>query len=200
MADEEKKTYLKVGKYIPGNKESGTPEVIEREFYSQGMIFKDEEAYYNKDHPDRICYIPELDDDLYSRNDFLKICNGQEEIADVIFFQCDWQHPETCLQDQWFEELDVCPKCGKWFWCYGKMECPYCGSLHNPDAIDGDEEPWYTEKWYTEDLKNALEGAEIEITEENLEKLRAGCRNIFDDKSERYEMLLDKVRELFKEG
>ena len=82
----------------------------------------------------------------------------------------------------------------------GKWSARIGGSLHNPDAIDGDEEPWYTEKWYTEDLKNALEGAEIEITEENLEKLRAGCRNIFDDKSERYEMLLDKVRELFKEG
>jgi hypothetical protein len=35
--------YLKIGSYIPETGE--TEAVIEREFYGQGYIFKDEEAY-----------------------------------------------------------------------------------------------------------------------------------------------------------
>lgn len=61
------------------------------------------------------------------------------------------------------------------------------------------EQPWYTENWYMEDLENALESAEIEVTEENLNKLLLGCRGIFDDKTMRNEMLADKARKLFGE-
>lgn len=64
---------------------------------------------------------------------------------------------------------------------------------------DSAEQPWYTENWYMEDLENALESAGIEITEEKLEKLLAECRSIFDDKTVRNEMLMDKARELFGE-
>ena len=78
------------------------------------------------------------------------------------------------------------------------MECPYCGSLHNPDAIDGDEEPWYTEKWYTEDLKNALEAQRLSYRRKP-EKLRAGCRNILMI-SRRNEMLLDKAGNYLRRG
>lgn len=61
------------------------------------------------------------------------------------------------------------------------------------------EQPWYTENWYVEDLENALEGAGVEVTEENLNKLLLGCQGIFDDKTMRNEMLADKARELFGE-
>ena len=38
--------------------------IIHREFYRQGMIFKDEEAYrFHKDQP---CYSPELSDSVYT--------------------------------------------------------------------------------------------------------------------------------------
>lgn len=40
--------------------------VIHREFYRQGMIFKDEEAY--KFHKDQPCYSPELSDSVYTGN------------------------------------------------------------------------------------------------------------------------------------
>lgn len=43
----EKKEYLKVGSYTPPD-ENGIGEKIVREFYGQGMIFKDEEAFYNR--------------------------------------------------------------------------------------------------------------------------------------------------------
>lgn len=86
---EEKKEYLKIGEYIPADEEKGTPEVISRDYYRQGWIFKDEEAYLDEEHPERICYIPELSDSLYSRQDFLDMCNGQPEIADWVFEAVD---------------------------------------------------------------------------------------------------------------
>lgn len=74
--------------------------------------------------------------------------------------------------------------------------------MKNPNNVrrDSAEQPWYTENWYMEDLENALESAGIEVTEENLEKLLLGCRDIFDGKTVRNEMLADKARELFREG
>lgn len=56
--------YLVVGKYTPEDVENDMPEVIEREYYGQGMIFKDEEAY--KEHPEQVCYVPELSDSIYT--------------------------------------------------------------------------------------------------------------------------------------
>lgn len=103
---------------------------ISREYYRQGMIFKDEDAYRNrKDEP---CYVPELSDSVYTGNDILNICNGQQELADELFEELDWQHPET-IMDEWEREEEwlffekhgrfpgcgdidddnVCPNCGK---------------------------------------------------------------------------------------
>lgn len=124
---ERKKEYLKVGGYVPADEENSTPEVIDRDYYRQGWIFKDEEAYCDKEHPERVCYIPELSDSLYTRQNFLDMCNGQPEIADLVFEMVDWQHPETYLDEQDEEELWIC-ECGKWYWCYGVDKCPYCGA------------------------------------------------------------------------
>lgn len=119
--------YKTVGRYIPESRDQ--PEVIEREYYGQGMIYKNWEAYYDTAYPDQVCYIPELSDSLYTRQDFLDICNGQPEIADRIFEEVDWQSPETCLEDQWYEELAICPDCKKWYWCYDVEKCPNCGNV-----------------------------------------------------------------------
>ena len=56
---------LKVGSYTPPD-ENGEGEKIVREFYGQGHIFKDEDAFYHR--PDDPCYIPELSDTVYTRN------------------------------------------------------------------------------------------------------------------------------------
>lgn len=69
----------------------------------------------------------------------------------------------------------------------------------NDTGYSSIEQPWYTEDWYMEDLENALKNAGVEVTEENLNKLLLGCRSIFDDKTARNEMLVDKARELFWE-
>lgn len=155
-----------------------------------------EYAYLDKEHPDKVCYIPELSDSLYTRQDFLDMCNGQEDIADRIFEAVDWQHPETYLEEQWAEELAKCPACGKWFWCYGEHYCPHCGAKHDEEP---DDNAWYVEKWYDEDLINALKEIGVTASEKNLERLKSECLHIFDDKSTRNEMLADKAREIFEE-
>lgn len=90
--------YLKIGSYSPETSDS--PEVISREFYEQGYIFKDEEAYV-KDF-DKVCYIPELSDDKYTHKDFLKICNNDEMEAREIFDTVNWQSPQS-LYDEWYD-------------------------------------------------------------------------------------------------
>ena len=136
---EEKKEYLKIGEYIPADEENGTPEAISRDYYRQGCIFKDEEAYLDEEHPDRICYIPELSDSLYSRQDFLDMCRGQTEFADELFEGCDWQHPESLMND-WFvnNEWVECRYCGRLI-NYGDgcndTKCPNCGKECEEDGI-----------------------------------------------------------------
>ena len=100
--------------------------MIEREYYGQGMIYKNWETY--KDDPSAVCYIPELSDSKYTRDCFLTLCNGNEELAKELFLSVDWQHPETLL-DEWYihEEVTTCEKCGWMFNCYEEKKCPKCG-------------------------------------------------------------------------
>lgn len=56
---------------------------------------------------------------------------------------------------------------------------------------------WYTEKWYDGDLMEALHDSGVPVTEENVERLRETCKNAFDDKSERNNMLRQIARETF---
>lgn len=62
-----------------------------------------------------------------------------------------------------------------------------------------EQNTWYVEKWYDEDLINALKEIGVTANEENIGKLKLECLHIFDDKSVRNEMLVDKAREIFKE-
>lgn len=185
--------YLMVGKYTPENKECDMPEVIEREYYGEGMIYKDEEAY--KEYPERVCYIAELSDGKYTRKDFLDLCGGNEKMADELFNNCDWQHPESLIED-WVTngEWEKCERCGTLFDCQEYDICTTCG---NPVLS---EEPWHIEVWYDEDLVASMEKANVEITIENLDRMKAACKSIFEDKTSRNEMLEDKARELFEEA
>lgn len=71
---------------------------LQREFFGQGWVFKDWDAFQN--YPDAPCYVPELHDAVYTRNDLTALCNGQEEMAEELFDQLDWQSPST-LMDEW---------------------------------------------------------------------------------------------------
>lgn len=61
----------------------------------------------------------------------------------------------------------------------------------------GNRKPWCIELWYDEDLAAAMDSVGVPVTHENLSKMRKGCKGIFDDKSDRNEMLADKAYELF---
>ena len=114
---------LRVGEY---EVVEGTP-VISREFYGEGYIVKDEDAYLN--HPDQVCYVPELSDTTYSHNDLLKLCNQQECVARFLFDILCWDHPESRLQDLYGnEELGYCETCKKIYFLKGEEKpCPKCG-------------------------------------------------------------------------
>lgn len=103
---------------------------LHREFFSQGWIFKDQDAYDNE--PNKPCYVAELDDTVYTANDFLSECNDQKEIADELFYQVDWQSPCTLIND-WknMGEITTCSICRKLFFCYAKKQCPHCGAKYN---------------------------------------------------------------------
>ncbi len=118
-----------IGSYTPPD-ENGNGEIIKRVFFRQGKIFKDYGAFYN--NPEEVCYIPELSDTTYTGNNIRGMCNNQEDMAEELFEQLDWQHPES-LKEDWLVtgEWDYCDKCGKLFDCYGKTKCPHCGSDYN---------------------------------------------------------------------
>ena len=99
---------------------------IEREYFQQGWIFKDWGAF--RSSMDAPCYVPELDDTVYTKKDFLALCNNQEEIAEELFMQLDWQSPST-LFNEWEDmgEIGACEKCGKLLLVFGLERCSYCG-------------------------------------------------------------------------
>ena len=78
------------------------------------IIFKTNEFIAD----DNICYIPDLDlnhiptnvvfwkDEIeevvsccYTGNDFVEECGGDEELAERLFWYCDWQHPCSAIDE-----------------------------------------------------------------------------------------------------
>ncbi len=112
--------YLKVGSYTPK---------LKREYYRQGWICKDEEAFLF--HPDRVCYVPELSDTPYTRKDFIKLCNGQDNFAADCFDAVDWQSPATFIEEQYRDnEWGWCPHCKRIYRMEGEVRpCPACGLM-----------------------------------------------------------------------
>lgn len=154
-----------VGSYTPPD-ENGEGEKIVREFYGQGHIFKDEDAFYHR--PDDPCYIPELSDTVYTRNSILQECNQQDDLAEEVFKALDWQHVSSLLEDwQRNGELDTCKECGKMFNCYGATKCPYCGADYEGERVMGGKEK---EKQVTVSVT-----LEIVLTQEDIDDIMCGA-------------------------
>jgi hypothetical protein len=85
--------------------DDGTIKDIEKEFWGQGYIFKDYDAYANE--PNKVCYVPELSDTVYTRNNFVEICKGNEAEAYFLFDMVDWQHPETEYEEFDFDSSKI---------------------------------------------------------------------------------------------
>ena len=99
---------------------------LKREFWGQGWIFKNWNAF--EKHRDSPCYVPELSDTVYTGNDFMVLCDRQEEIAACLFCEVDCQSP-TALRHEWEinREVCTCDQCGKMFLSYDVHQCPHCG-------------------------------------------------------------------------
>ena len=120
------KKYYKIGEYTPAK--GDTEAIIKRGGTEQGMVYKDERAFYK--YKKKVCYIAELDDDTYTRQDFLNLCNGNESMAEYIFYAVDWQSPETLIEEMiQHGEWEECEKC-EYYYCphEHKEKCPKCGA------------------------------------------------------------------------
>lgn len=121
----EKTVEKKVGECVVDRE--GVILVLRRECFGQGWIFKDWGAFYHE--PQKPCYVPELSEKVYTRADFLSLCKGQEDIAEMVFEGVDWQCPEVYLDEQYRDgELDTCGFCGNIFKSHEADRCPYCGA------------------------------------------------------------------------
>lgn len=125
---------LNAGLYFPAAKDHG--ELIVRERYREGFIFKDYLAFLYT--LDKVCYVPEYTNTRYTRQDFLNLCRGQPEIARRCFEEVDGEHLKSWLAGQ-FEayKLALCPQCGRLYEIGGFADkdrpCPVCGAKQ-PDS------------------------------------------------------------------
>lgn len=106
--------------------EEGNVTAYRRGESDQGMIFQDFQAFDKKED---VCYIPEMNDNIYRYEDFLELANNDKKIARIIFEGCDWQSPET-LYDGYKNdhELIECENCDRLYLGQGNeyTPCPYC--------------------------------------------------------------------------
>ena len=120
-----------IGKYTAP--QDGRPAIIQREFYGQGYIFKDEAAFLS--HPDQVCYVPELSDTPYTHNDLLALCDGQEKLAQCCFDCLNWQSPTTWVDEQFiFGEWVRCEECHRVYDAEEHSSCPHCGNEQDGDS------------------------------------------------------------------
>lgn len=152
---------------------------IDRGPSAQGWVFKDAEAYDTD--PTKPCYVPELNDDVYTGQDFLDLAGGVKEVADMIFDVVDWQSPETYFNECCDEgEIDDCKACGKLFLSYGAEKCPHCGAPYDSEepgsSIKLDLSITVTDEDIDDIMVGALEGginywcSEAEVVGEYLGK------------------------------
>ena len=124
---------LQIGKYTAP--QDGRPAIIQREFYGQGYIFKDEAAFLS--HPDQVCYVPELSDTPYTHNDLLALCDGQEKLAQCCFDCLNWQSPTTWVDEQFiFGEWVRCEECHRVYDAEEHSSCPHCGNEQDGDSSE----------------------------------------------------------------
>ena len=121
--------FIMVGSYNPETEE------INREFFRQGYIVKDENAFLV--YPNKVCYIPELSDTKYTRIDFIEMCKGNVDFAEAIFYEVGWQHPETLIEEalrygEWVE----CENCNKFYDAEEFDVCPMCGTVELLEGME----------------------------------------------------------------
>lgn len=83
-----------------------------KEAYEQEAVTPGYKNRFNyENHPDLVCYLPENWDEFvdgkgWTGNDFLLLCGGNAEKAARVFDGCEWQSPETVLDELEREEAE----------------------------------------------------------------------------------------------
>lgn len=49
---------------------------------------------------DTLVYLPKYGDDAYTKNQFIDLCGGNSFLGYRLFKECEWQHPETVLDEE----------------------------------------------------------------------------------------------------
>ncbi len=100
----------------------------------QFVSFKNDNIFDS--YPDCVCYGGEHADgieDIFTRNDFLKMAGGAVEVAEHLFCMSDWQSPYTVLDEEIREgEIAICKKCKKMFLSIHEQHCTSCGAPYFP--------------------------------------------------------------------
>jgi hypothetical protein len=72
-------------------------------YTTEGRCYKDDDAFVSGEG---VCYIPEyaFDDELnikdtYTRDDIVSVCDGDDAMADMVYFSLSWEYPETRYED-----------------------------------------------------------------------------------------------------
>ncbi|MCD8076037.1 MAG: hypothetical protein LUF27_13615 [Lachnospiraceae bacterium] len=133
------------------------------------------------------------------KTDQLKNIMGQID-WELFLKQKEWLYSQQCHLERWYgTRAAVLPEgilnlmdCLQNSW-EESME----GFQLSKESDDVGNSYWYKEVWTNENPRIALENAEVEVTEENVGKLQQECLHIFDDKSERNEMLANRARSIF---
>ena len=97
---------------LVGWQQGKTPVEAIREAYEQEAATPGYKNRFNyENHPDLVCYLPENWDEFvdgkgWTGNDFLLLCGGNAEKAARVFDACEWQSPETVLDELEREEAE----------------------------------------------------------------------------------------------
>ncbi|MCD8023263.1 MAG: hypothetical protein LUF30_09950 [Lachnospiraceae bacterium] len=115
----------------------------------------------------------------FMKNDRLK--NILEQIDWELFLkQKEWLYSQQCYLERWHgtetaalpEEILNLMDCLQDAWEEKEGSEDSKGSQFSGKQVDVENSYWYKEVWTDEDLVNALENAEIDVTEDNVEKIK----------------------------
>jgi hypothetical protein len=60
---------------------------------------------WNEAGPDQLVYWPDNSEIPYRKAEFIRLCHGNEGLAYKLYRECEWQHPETILDEDSREEV-----------------------------------------------------------------------------------------------
>lgn len=86
-------------------------EIFKADSFSAGdEIIYVPDIFLNEIHIDRPITDPDEVSSVlaycYTGKDFLDECKGNLELAERLFWYCDWQHPSSAIDEVWDEEED----------------------------------------------------------------------------------------------